>query len=58
MYNQDHHLCQMCDDEPAVYRGLCATCLGEGEEDERPEGRRMKPHYRRKEESEESYHGH
>jgi hypothetical protein len=31
MYNQDAHICVMCDEEPAVYRGLCATCLYDSE---------------------------
>lgn len=57
MYNRDHHLCNMCDDEPAVYNGLCATCLTEAEEDDLPEGRRLKPTYRRKDDREEDYHG-
>jgi hypothetical protein len=27
MYNQDQHLCRMCDEEPAVYNGMCSLCL-------------------------------
>lgn len=37
MYNQDHQLCRMCDEEPAIYLGLCATCLS-GDEQEPSSG--------------------
>jgi hypothetical protein len=26
-YNSDHNLCRKCDEEPAVYNGLCEICL-------------------------------
>ena len=45
-------MCQMCDDEPAVYKGLCATCLlDDGEEDEFG-AKQVKPTYRHKNEEE------
>lgn len=47
MYNQDYHLCRICDDEPAVYRGLCATCLYDEKNEDHPDGRRLKPLHRR-----------
>jgi hypothetical protein len=53
MYNQDCHMCQMCDDEPAVYNGLCATCLLDGDDEEQFGGRRVRPTYRRKDERDE-----
>ena len=57
MYNQDAHLCVMCDDEPAVYRGLCATCLYDSEFEESVEDRRVKPLNRRGSNYEENYRG-
>ena len=26
-YNSDHNLCRLCDEEPAIYNGLCELCL-------------------------------
>jgi hypothetical protein len=47
MYNQDAHLCVMCDDEPAVYRGMCATCLYDSEPEVPSDDLRMKSAGRR-----------
>jgi len=33
MYNKDQHLCRLCDEEPAVYNGMCALCLAGDERD-------------------------
>lgn len=50
MYNQDQHLCRLCDEEPAIYNGLCPTCLS-GDEHEPDSGKfhsRHNPNKRRK----------
>ena len=41
-YNQDILLCRMCDCGPAVYRGLCSTCLDD-ETEEPSSGPHLKP---------------
>ena len=57
MYNQDVHLCVMCDDEPSVYRGLCATCLYDSEPEVPADDLRMKPADRYKDGEEDTFHG-
>jgi len=50
MYNQNEsfYLCRNCDEEPAVYNGLCETCLT-GDEKDPDSGKfqlRHRPHKR------------
>lgn len=32
-YNHDQQLCRLCDEEPAIYNGLCELCLSGEESD-------------------------